>query len=337
MSEDRRRPATFSQAMSQTKVASDQALSRIGDWAQDYQDQLDDAADALAKESEDKGFWGKLLTFGTTIGCIAIDVTSGGMCTVAGAIVGAAARAIADAKGDAEDMIPTDVDIPEHMKYYRDKMADVAEDVDRASDKLESYNANEWKTDLLKQIGDSYSAYKMGTGLEKAGAFDGLRDSLLPTQAPTELTAMAQNMIDDPMSAMDMIDKANAPTLATEKMDFILGTSTDSSYLESGKMVIGEQIPVGALDTNQLSQSGIQEMRDLLQPDIPSIGYEDLVPDVDSFSTLMMEDTIIQDPGFMDVTPGAVHTPFQDIMSMYETQQRLGIINPLGIQVPGVK
>ena len=312
MPEDRKRPATFSQALSQTKIASDQAISRIADWAGDLQDKLNDSADALAKESEDKGFWGKAFTFGTTIGCIALEMAGPGMCTVAGAVVGAATRAITDATGDAEGKIPTDVKAPEHMKYYKDKIADIAEDVNRASDKLESFNANEWKTDLLKQIGDSYSAYKMGTGLEKAGAFDGLRDST--TQAPIEsLTPFQEMVINQPLTG----------GITNEEMSkMLLGDgNTLLGDLGMGEMMYAEGLGVSGSTGTELSLGDSFMGKEMMN--IRDVGsYDDL------FETIAPDDIPFTESISQAVLPtsgtGSFLPPSQSFMEYQDRGGELG-------------
>ena len=311
MPEDRRRPRSFGAARAQTKIASEQAISRIADWAEDYQDQLQDAADALAQESEDKGFFGKLFTFGTTIGCIALDMASGGMCTVAGAVIGASARAITDAMGDAEGEIPTDVKGLEHMKYYKDKIADVADDVERASSKLESFNANEWKTDLLKQIGDSYSAYKMGTGLEEMGAFDGLRNFL--DGPPMESLTPFQEMT------------LNPPTggITNEEMSkMLLGDgNTLLGDQGMGEMMYAEGLGVSGSTGTELSLGDSFTGKEMM--DIRDIGsyddfFETIAPDDIPF-TESVSQAVLPTPG-----TGSFLPPSQSFMEYQNRGGELG-------------
>jgi len=312
MSEDRKRPRSFRSAHAQAKISSDQALAKIANFADFYQDQLNDATEALAKESENKGFWGKALTFGTTIGCIALDMASGGMCTVAGAVIGASARAITDAMGDAEGKIPTDVKAPEHMKYYKDKIADIAEDVNRASDKLESFNANEWKTDLLKQIGDSYSAYKMGTGLEKAGAFDGLRNFL--DGPPMESLTPFQEMTLNPPPTGGITNEEMSKMLLGDG-DTLLGDQG------MGEMMYAEGLGVSGSTGTELSLGDSFMGKEMM--DVRDIGSYD-----DFFETIAPDDMPFTESVSQAVLPtsgtGSFLPPSQSFMEYQNLGGELG-------------
>jgi len=122
-----------------------------------------------------------LATFGTTIGCMMFDLAGGGACTVAGLVAGGATRMGVDAFGDAESTIPgmpsrSDIAEQPDSKYYRGEWQDKEEDVQNITSNLaehvqdiQDFNANEWKVDLLKQVKDSWNAYRLGYSAESMG------------------------------------------------------------------------------------------------------------------------------------------------------------------------
>lgn len=173
-----RRPTSFAKAYATTKIGATHALSKIEDWAKGYDDKLEAAAEAGRKEQEDKGFWGKIATWGTTLGCVvATGLPSGGMslggCVALGTAVGAGTRYLVDKGNDWEDAIPQAVEDLD-VKYYRDKIPEIAEQINDAADNLQDWNDNMWKADIMAQLGDSWSAYKMGSmgiKMSQAGIF----------------------------------------------------------------------------------------------------------------------------------------------------------------------
>ena len=169
-----RRPASFSEAHATTKIGATQALAKIESWAKGYDDKIQAAAAAGQKEQEDKGFWGKLATWGTTLGCLAVTSGAGmGGCVALGTAVGAGTRYAVDKGNDWEDAIPQAVEGLD-TKYYRDKVPEIAEQINDAADNLQDWNDNMWKADIMSQLGDSWSAYRMGSmgvSMAKGGMF----------------------------------------------------------------------------------------------------------------------------------------------------------------------
>ena len=169
-----RRPTSFVEAYTTTKIGATHALSDIQEWAKKYQDKIDAAAEAGKKEQEDKGFWGKIATWGTTLGCLAVTSGMGmGGCVALGTAVGAGTRYAVDKGNNWEDAIPQAVEGLD-TKYYRDKIPEIAEDINDAADSLQDWNDNMWKADMMAQLGDSWSAYKMGSAgvsMAKSGIF----------------------------------------------------------------------------------------------------------------------------------------------------------------------
>ena len=200
-----RKPISFAEAYATTKIGATHAMSSIDSWAKGYEDQLEAAAEAGRKEQEDKGFWGKLATWGTTLGCAAVSVattagTTLGGCVALGTAVGAATRYGIDKGNDWEDSIPQAVEGLD-VKYYRDKIPEISEEINDAADNLQDWNDNMWKADIMAQLGDSWDAYKMGSmgvkmaqsGIFGEGIQTKIADSALVSQS-TETTLA--NIID---------------------------------------------------------------------------------------------------------------------------------------------
>jgi hypothetical protein len=171
MSEDNKRSTSFAEAGAKLRIKASDSLDAISEWAEDYQDKLQDAAEAAQKESEDKGFWGKIATYGSTLGCIALDMAAPGVCTVAGLMIGTGTRIGVDIAGDAEEQVPGAAKAVA-VDYYRNKAPEIAEELNKGRDQLNDFHANEWKADLIGQLSDSFNAYKMSMNLDKMGLFD---------------------------------------------------------------------------------------------------------------------------------------------------------------------
>ena len=290
MSEDNRRSRTFGEAKARSRIGKTESAIALKEWTKKYQDQLADAQKAAQEESDAKGFWGKAFTIGTTLGCVALDAASGGMCTIGGLIVGSAARAIADAVGDAEAMVPDAVDALD-TKYFRADAADMAGDINKSIDSMRSFHDNEWKTDVLKQAADTYSAYKMGTSLESwqgegSTLFDKLKMEIAPTVEEVQLTESAQLMAEDPLKAMGItkdIQHVETPALPAEMMDMSDVAPTDLIRSEIDfnayqQVPVPEEIPLGINETNILTRPQIESVRGALnrmQPDVPFNIQED--------------------------------------------------------------
>jgi hypothetical protein len=274
----RGRAKSFGEARGRSRTGQIESHVKKKEWAEKYQKQLDDAAKAAQKESEDKGFWGKLATIGTTLGCVALDAATAGMCTIGGLIVGSAARAYTDYQGKAEEMVPTDVD-PLDVKYGRADAKNIAESINSTIGDLSEFHANEWKTDVLKQAADTYQAYKLGSGLEKWQGegntlFDKLGESFMPTVEEVQLTESAQLMAEDPLKAMETLPKAGDVNITP--LDPIKPGMDVASYMQP--VDVPEGIPLDINETNTLTQSGIDELREVssrMQPDVPFNIQED--------------------------------------------------------------
>ena len=172
MPEDRKRPTSFGEAGAKLKMGAIESLSDISEWAEGYQDQLKDAQKAAKESSEDKGVFGTLLTWGTTGLCVyATGGLSIGECVALGTAVGTATRAGIDWADDAEELIPGTA-TPVATKFYNDKSAEIAKDLNESADALHDFHANEWKSDLLLQVNDTWTAYKMASGAKDLGWFD---------------------------------------------------------------------------------------------------------------------------------------------------------------------
>lgn len=173
-----KRPVSFAQAYAQTKIGATHSLDKIEEWADKYNKQLEASAKAGQEEQEDKNFWGKAATWGTTLGCAAISIlttvgTTLGGCVALGAAVGIGTRYAIDKGNDWEDAIPNAIEDLD-VKYYRDKIPEIAEDINDAADNLQDWNDNMWKADIMAQLGDSWTAYSMGStgaSMAKVGAF----------------------------------------------------------------------------------------------------------------------------------------------------------------------
>jgi len=165
-----RRPTSFAEAQAVTKMRGIEDISIMEKWFADYQDQLQDAADAAAEQTEDKGFWGNIATIGATLGCIALDLATGGVCTVAGLALGSATRIGVDLADDAEAQVPGEAIGPD-VDYYRNKIPGLVDDLNDSKEKLDNFHANEWKRDVLLQLNDTFTAVKLGVGMETLGLF----------------------------------------------------------------------------------------------------------------------------------------------------------------------
>ena len=204
MPEERSRPTSFGEAQALTKMGAIEDASIMEVWLDNYQDKLQDAADAAAEETEDKNLWGQLWTIGTTVGCYLLDPTKGGLCTALGVATGTAARVAVDLAGDAEKQVPGEAVGPD-VDYYRDKIPGLVDDLNDSKEKLDNFHANEWKRDVLLQLGDTFTAVQIGAEMDKLGIFseslsfkmgeevaastvDSIFEPTLFTELPTNLT-----------------------------------------------------------------------------------------------------------------------------------------------------
>lgn len=206
MPEERSRPTSFGEAQALTKMGAIEDASTIEKWLDNYQDKLQDAADAAAEQTEDKGFWGNLVTIGSTIACSALDLATGGTCTVTGLALGTGARIAVDMADDAEKQVP-DYAVGPDVDYYRNKIPGLVDDLNDSKEKLDSFHANEWKRDVLLQLNDTFTAVKLGADMSKLGLFsageaagevageelatstvDSIFEPTLFTEPPTNLT-----------------------------------------------------------------------------------------------------------------------------------------------------
>ena len=163
---------SFKEAGARMKIGAMQSLSKIEDWYNDQEANLQSKIDDAAKETENKDFFGNLATIGTTLGCMAFGPGLLGACAVAGTIAGGVTRVGVDVFGDAEKGVERFNAEPPKTKYYRDKAPELADKLNDYADSVSDALANEWKADLLKQFGDTLSAAKLGSGLDKLGVFE---------------------------------------------------------------------------------------------------------------------------------------------------------------------
>ena len=168
--EDRSRPKSFGEAVALSKMRGIEDASKMESWLDNYQDKLQDAADKAAGQTENKGFWGNLLTLGTTLACIAADAATMGGCTVAGLVAGTAARTVTDWGDPAEKAVPDEAVGPD-VAYYRNKIPGLVEDLNSSKEALEDFHANEWKRDVLLQLNDTWTAARIGSGMKEMGLF----------------------------------------------------------------------------------------------------------------------------------------------------------------------
>jgi len=170
--EDRSRPTSFAEAQAITKMGAIEDTSKIAAWFENYQDKLQDAADKAARQTENKNLWGNLLTIGATVGCMLLDPTKGGLCTMAGIGAGTTARIVTDWGDPAEEAakqvgeaVGPDVD------YYRNKIPGLEKDLNSSKEKLDDFHANEWKRDVLLQLNDTMTAARIGSNMSDLGLF----------------------------------------------------------------------------------------------------------------------------------------------------------------------
>ena len=155
------RPTGRGEANAVLTSVSSEAIRAIEGVMERGEDLLQAGADALAGEAEDKGFWGSLATWGTTVACSRSGGTIAG-CTALGTLAGSGARGIVDLFGDAEESIPTSDEFETaDTLWYRDQQKSILEDLNEGVLALEDYNRDEWKLDLSQQLSDSLSAMKM--------------------------------------------------------------------------------------------------------------------------------------------------------------------------------
>ena len=156
--ENKSRPTSFGEAAALSKMRGIEDASSMASWFDNYQDKLQDAADQAARQTENKGFWGNLLTIGTTLGCVyATGGTMTAQCVAAGVGAGTGARIVTDMGDPAEDAVPDDA---------------VGPDVNYSSkETLENFHANEWKRDVLLQLNDTWTAVQIGSGMNELGLF----------------------------------------------------------------------------------------------------------------------------------------------------------------------
>ena len=134
-----------------------------------------------------------------------------GGCVALGTAVGAGTRYAIDKGNDWEDSIPQAVEDLD-VKYYRDKIPEISEEINDAADNLQDWNDNMWKADIMAQLGDSWSAYKMGSmgiDLSKSGMLgEGMKTKF--SGAPTitslkdEILGGVQTNVDESM--LDITD-----------------------------------------------------------------------------------------------------------------------------------
>tara|TARA_R100000808_G_C2097721_1_gene115861 strand:+ start:154 stop:876 length:723 start_codon:yes stop_codon:yes gene_type:complete len=221
MDEENNRTISVKESMSKIKLGAIDALSTIEDWFEKNEARLQDAVDKYSEEVEDKGFWGKLATYGTTAGCLlATGGTGLGGCVALGTAAGAVARGATDYIQKGDEAIKDFTIDPVKTKYYRDKAPKLADALTSQADALKDVVASEWKTDLLKQMGDSLSSYQLGKGIGDMGGWKagnefisgGIQEgknlwSQLTTtgavaQQP-EFSPMAEILLEDPLANID--------------------------------------------------------------------------------------------------------------------------------------
>tara|TARA_R110002012_G_scaffold267654_1_gene451522 strand:+ start:65 stop:865 length:801 start_codon:yes stop_codon:yes gene_type:complete len=259
MDEENNRIVTAKETMSKVKLGAIESLSTIEDWFAKNEARLQEAVDEYTEEVEDKGFWGKLATFGTTAGCLlATSGTGLGGCVALGTAAGAVARGVTDyvKKGD-EAIENFNVD-PVKTKYYRDKAPKLADALNQQAEALEDVVASEWKTDLLKQMGDSLSAYQLGKGLGDIGAFKagnefisgGIQEgknlwSQLTTtgavaQQP-EFSPMAEILLEDPLANIDYMQGYTVSSVPSP--NFVQNSSLAADTLNTQSRLGIKQLP----------------------------------------------------------------------------------------------
>ena len=222
MSEESKRPASFKEAGSKMQMGAIEALSAIDKWLQKGQDRLSSAVKDYTEETEDKGFWGNLATLGTTAGCLIFTGGTGlGGCVAAGTAAGAVVRGGIDYFQEGDEAIRDFVTgEPPKTKYYKNKAPEVAKALDGQADKLRDVVDSEWKTDILKQLNDSMTAYSMASGVQKLGGWESANEFIfggpeapVPTGATLSPEALMFNQglestgtLEGGLSAIDALD-----------------------------------------------------------------------------------------------------------------------------------
>ena len=257
MSEENKRPTSFAEASSKVTLGAKKSLDEIAEWAEGYKDKLTAAAEAAQEESEDKGFWGKLASFATVAGCV---LTGGNPlpCTAAATLVGGGTRVVVDWLGDAEDQVP-DAAKAIQTRYYGDKAPEIAKELNKSRESLEDFHADEWKNDLMLQLSDSFTAYKIGSGMESVGLegfFKGTDELADAGSTVTEL------LTDDPSEFSSILEDKTLGQLLRDH-----GLGVDGA---------GENLTIPSLQSQTLGEMLYQE--DPLKFSSP---YRNIVPDED--------------------------------------------------------
>jgi hypothetical protein len=217
MSEDNQRSTSFAEAGAKLKMGAIESLSSISDWADAYQDELKAAGEAAKEETEDKGFYGWLATLGTAAACLGYGYVTGGLglgaCAAAGTIAGVGTRYGIDKFGEAEEQVPGKAE-EVATKFYGSKVDEIAEDLNESRQLLEDFHANEWKQDVLLQMQDSWSAFKLESGIHKLGwdkPAEGIADEIA---SDTVSESIFEPVLIDPMyddQLLDMEEIFNVP------------------------------------------------------------------------------------------------------------------------------
>lgn len=196
------------------------------------QDEIDAAAKAREEEEESKGLFGWLATIGSTVGCMAMTAgASTPFCLKVGTAVGAGTRGLVDYFGDAEDYRPDDISFSD-AKYNKSVWSNVADELNVQVDSLIEFDENVWKQDLLKQAGDTFTAYSWATGLKSAGAFgDKAVEEGIKKAIPEVISETKSGSIFPSMPEIDL-PKINLPHLP----DLLeIPTNIFDSALDKGK------------------------------------------------------------------------------------------------------
>ena len=255
-----------------------ESLDQIQTAAKTAQDKLTAAGKAVQKESEDKSFWGSLVTMGTTLGCAAFGPLSVGACAVAGAVTGGVTKMGIDLFGDSEADVRSFNVKPPETKYYRAQGAEMADKLNENAEYLKDYIDNEWKVDLLSTVQDAVSSFQLTSGLDSAlkGGIKAAGSSIIGAdQTGDELLSLASGdeLISLSADELNLIGTGTTPTGPSNIPDLELlymaeppaqaypvsipGTGTRTPFVGSGGTAydqtsawesVGETFPVSSPD-----------------------------------------------------------------------------------------
>ena len=183
------------------------------------------AAKNLSEEEEDMNLAGMIAQWTTALGCTYLTKNVGA-CIAAGATVGAGVRKATDSTGDAEESIPGEFTAPE-TKYFRDKSAILADNLNQGVDALETFEENQFKRQLLGVVDTTLDTLKFSSGMVEGDYVSGgendpiawMKDGI-GNLFSTDGSSIVEETLSTPVDVdVNLFDIMNQEMLDTQDMD----------------------------------------------------------------------------------------------------------------------